>query len=211
MNYHYYPAFMDLRGKNCVVIGGGKIAERKVLSLLRCGANVTVISPFVTVVLAEYSGRRRIRHIKRNYRKGDLGEAFLVIAATSDEEVNREVSLEAPCLLNVVDAPELANFIVPSVVKRGPLAFAVSTSGASPALAKSIRKELELLYDKEFGIFVDFLGRQRKNVLRGIADEQTRKRIIKQISGPGIIKKLRKEGLEKTKNSILKRIKEAKG
>ncbi len=199
VNYHYYPAFIDLRGRNCVVVGGGRVAERKVASLLRSGANVTVISPFVTLVLAKYSGRKRIKHIKRNYRKGDLGDAFLVIAATSDEKVNREVSLDAPCLLNVVDVPELANFIVPSVVTRGPLALAVSTSGTGPALSKSIRKELELLYDKEFGIFVDFLGRQRKNVLRGIADGRTRKRIIKQISGPEMIKMFRKEGLEKTK------------
>lgn len=208
MNYHYYPAFIDLRGRNCVVIGGGKIAARKVASLLRSGANVTVISPFVTGVLAKYSGRKRIRHIKRNYRRGDLEDAFLVIAATSDKEVNREVSFEVPCLLNVVDAPEVANFIVPSVVKRGPLALAVSTSGTSPALAKSIRKELELLYDKEFGIFVDFLGKQRKTVLRGITDERTRKRIIKQIAGPEIIKKFRKEGLGKTKNEVLKIIKQ---
>jgi precorrin-2 dehydrogenase/sirohydrochlorin ferrochelatase len=209
VNYHYYPAFIDLRGRRCIVIGGGKVAERKVVSLLRCGAEVTVISPLVTGMLAKYGAGKRIKHIKRKYRKGDLDEAFLVIAATSDEGVNRKVSLESPCLLNVVDAPELASFIVPSVIRRGPLALAVSTSGASPQLAKSIRKELELLYNKEFGVFVDFLGNQRKNEVKEISDKRARKRIMKKIAGPEIIKKFRKEGLEKTKDRVLKILKES--
>jgi precorrin-2 dehydrogenase/sirohydrochlorin ferrochelatase len=207
VNHHYYPAFIDLRGRQCIVVGGGKIAERKVAALLRSGARVTVISPSVTGVLARYSERKRITHVKRKYRKGDLKNVFLVIAATSDGLVNREVSLDAPCLLNVVDAPDLANFIVPAVVKRGPLTLAVSTSGASPALAKSIRKELELLYSKEFGLFVDFLGKQRKRAIREIAGEKTRERLIKQFAGPDMLGTFRKEGLKTTRGRILKIIK----
>src|SRR5208337_1669971 len=187
VDHHYYPAFIDLRGKQCIVVGGGKVAERKVAALLRSGAKVTVISPFVTGVLANYSERKRIKHVKRKYRKGDLEDAFIVIAATSDGRVNQEVSLDAPYLLNVVDAPELANFIVPSVMERGPLALAVSTSGFSPALAKNIRKELELLYTKEFGLFVDFLGKQRRKALADIADDGIRERIMKQIGAPEVI------------------------
>ena len=206
MDHHYYPAFIDLRGKQCIVVGGGKVAERKVAALLRSGAKVTVVSPFVTGVLANYSERKRIKHVKRKYRKGDLEDAFIVIAATSDGRVNQEVSLDAQCLLNVVDAPELANFIVPSVIKRGPLALAVSTSGSSPALAKSIRKELELLYSKEFGLFVDFLGKQRKKALMDIADDGIRERLMKQIAAPEMLGTLRREGFKAIKSSVVKKI-----
>ena len=209
MDHHYYPAFIDLRGKQCIVVGGGKVAERKVAALLRSGAKVTVVSPFVTGVLANYSERKRIKHVKRKYRKGDLEDAFIVIAATSDGRVNQEVSLDAPYLLNVVDAPELANFIVPSVMERGPLALAVSTSGFSPALAKNIRKELELLYTKEFGLFVDFLGKQRRKALADIADDGIRERIMKQIGAPEVIGMLRKEGFNAARSSIVKKIAEA--
>jgi precorrin-2 dehydrogenase/sirohydrochlorin ferrochelatase len=204
VDHHYYPAFIDLRGKQCIVVGGGKVAERKVAALLNSGAKVAVISPFVTSVLADYSERKRIKHVKRKYRKGDLEDAFIVIAATSDEQVNKDVSLDAPCLLNVVDSPDLANFIVPSVIKRGPLALAVSTSGSSPALAKSIRRELELLYSKEFGLFVDFLGKQRKKALIDIADGGMRERLMKQIASPEMLGTLRKEGFKTTRARILK-------
>ncbi|MGO9013466.1 MAG: bifunctional precorrin-2 dehydrogenase/sirohydrochlorin ferrochelatase [Dissulfurispiraceae bacterium] len=207
VDHHYYPAFIDLRGKHCIVVGGGKVAERKVAALLRSGAKVTVISPIVTGVLADHCESKRIKHIKRKYRKGDLEDAFIVIAAASDRRVNQEVSLDAPFLLNVVDAPELANFIVPSVVKRGPLALAVSTSGSSPALAKSIRKELEVFYGKQFGLFVDFLGKQRKKTLINIADDGIRERLMKQIATPEMLGLLRKEGFKTTRNLILKIIK----
>lgn len=207
MDHHYYPAFIDLRGKQCIVVGGGKTAERKVAALLRSGAKVTVISPFVTSVLAGYSNRKRIKHVKRKYLKGDLEDAFIVIAATSDRQANQEVSLDAPCLLNVVDDPEQANFIAPSVIRRGPLALAVSTSGSSPALAKSIRKELELLYSKEFGLFADFVGKQRGKALKDIADDGMRERLLKQIAAPEMLGMLRKEGFKATRNRILKIIK----
>lgn len=207
MDYHYYPAFIDLKGKHCIVVGGGKVAERKVAALLRSGAKVTVISPFITGALADHRESKRIKHVKREYRKGDLEDAFIVIAAASDRRVNEEVSLDAPCLLNVVDAPELANFIVPSVVKRGPLALAVSTSGFSPALAKSIRRELEVFYGKQFGLFVDFLGKQRKKALINIPDYGTRERLMKQITTPEMLGVLRKEGFKTTRNLILKIIK----
>jgi precorrin-2 dehydrogenase/sirohydrochlorin ferrochelatase len=198
-----------VRGKQCVVVGSGKIAARKVAALLCCGAKVTVISPSITGELAKYSERKRIKHIKRKYRRGDVEDAFLVIAATSDKQVNLEVSLDATCLLNVVNAPELANFIVPSVLKRGPLTLAVSTSGASPALAKSIRKELEPFYSREFGLFVDFLGKQRKKAIREIADERRRERLMKQIAGPEMVETFRKEGFEKAKDRVLKSIRTA--
>jgi precorrin-2 dehydrogenase/sirohydrochlorin ferrochelatase len=207
VGHNYYPAFLDLRDRQCIVVGGGKVAERKVAVLLASGAKVILISPCATDRLAKLSGSKRIKHIKRDYRKGDLESAFLVIAATSDPLVNERISRDAPGLLNAVDAPELANFIVPSVIKRGPLALAVSTAGASPALAKSIKEELELLYGREFGLFVEFLGKQRKKIMREITRTGTRKRLLRQIASPQIVEILRKKGIEKAKDVVLKIIK----
>ena len=105
MRPEYYPAFLDLRGKKCVVVGGGSIAERKVTALVASGADVHVISPQLVAALNSLRAKGAIRHIARAYRTGDLRDAFLVIAATSDEDINRTVSRDAPFLVNVVDAP----------------------------------------------------------------------------------------------------------
>ena len=140
---NYYPAFLNLQEKKAVVVGGGKVAERKVLTLLKAGADVTVVSPLLTSRLRKLKEAKRIRHISRTYRFGDLKDSFLVIAATDSPAVNTKVAEGAPALLNVVDVPFECNFIAPSIVKRGPLVFAISTSGTSPAFAKAVRKEIE--------------------------------------------------------------------
>ncbi len=204
---NYYPAFINLCGKNCIVIGGGKVAERKIASLLNAGSEVTVISPDLTNTLERHKKNGRIKHIKRNYKKGDLKNAFLVIAATSDEKINKMVSKDAPFLVNVVDRPELANFIVPSVVSRGPMTIAISTSGASPAMARAVRKELELLYNKDFGRFITFLGQLRKKVMRDIPANRERERFLKEVASKEILSILRKNGFKAAKNKILGKIK----
>lgn len=201
---NYYPAFINLCGKNCVVIGGGKVAERKIACLLGTGANVTVISPVLTDTLERHKQRGRIKHLKRNYRKGDLKNAFLVIAATSNEKINSRVSEDAPFLVNVVDRPELANFIVPSVVSRGPMTIAISTSGASPAMAKAVRKELELLYNKDFERFLVFLKQLRRKVIRDIPDNKKRENFLKEVASKEIIRILRSKGFKKAREEILK-------
>jgi len=198
-----------LRGKRCVVVGGGRIASRKVTALLLSGANVTVISPSVTGVLQEYCERKRIKHIRRKYRKGDLEDTFLTVAATLDRQVNREVSNDAPCLINAADDPGLCNFIVPSVVKRGYLTIAVSTSGTSPQMAKSIRKELEQFYGREFGLFGRFLKEQRDKLKEDISDDRARQRLMKKIAGPEMVKTLREKGFERTKVLVRKILKES--
>ena len=146
----YYPVFLNLKGKRTVVIGGGKVAERKILTLLKADADITVVSPEITKKIEGEKLKGGIKHVCRQYRKSDLKNAFLVIAATDSQIMNEQVSKDAPCLLNVVDTPHLCNFIVPSVMKRGPLTIAISTSGISPALLKLIRKELEKMYGLEF-------------------------------------------------------------
>jgi precorrin-2 dehydrogenase/sirohydrochlorin ferrochelatase len=207
----YYPAFLNLKGKKCVVIGGGKVAERKIVLLVRSCASIRVISPDLTPPLAKLKSAGKIRHIARKYKKGDLKSAFLAIAATSDEGVNRAVSLEAPFLINVVDVPSLCNFILPAIVKCGPLTIAVSTSGASPAMAAVIRRELELLYGNETGQYLDFLAGLRKEVLNVIDDRQARESFLRMAASEAMLKLLRKKGFLKAKEKVLERYLKVRG
>lgn len=177
--FQYYPVFINLHGKKCIVIGGGSIAERKILSLLKAGADVSVISPELTKRLASESKNKRIKHIKRRYQKGDLKNAFIVIAATNDRAVNRKAAKEAPHLMNAVDMPALCNFIVPSVVKRGLLTIAISTSGASPAIAKAIRREIETLYGASFAKHLAALKKIRTKAVSEIKNPHARKKFLK--------------------------------
>ena len=142
----YYPVFLDLRGRPCVVIGGGEVAERKVTSLLEAGAQVTLISPGATQRLQAQAEGGMVRWERRPYQPGDLAGAFLVIASTDNPQVNKAIAQEAEAqgtLLNVVDVTRLCNFIAPSIIRRGPVTLAISTGGLSPALAKKLRIELE--------------------------------------------------------------------
>lgn len=194
-----YPVFLNLRGKGCIVVGGGRVAERKVLSLLKTGADITVISPELTKRLRKESVKRlnrakgsggNLRHISREYKKGDLKNAFLVIAATDSNKTNKKVSEDAPHLINVVDMPSLCNFISPSLVKRGPLTIAISTSGVSPSTAKAVRKELEKLYSAEFGKHLASLKKIRAKAMAEIKDKKKRERFLKSLAAEAF-KKLR--------------------
>jgi len=188
----YYPVFLDLRGKPCVVVGGGKVAERKALALLRVGARLKVISPSLTLRLRQERDRGSLRHLKRKFRRGDLRGAFLVIAATDDPQENAAVAEHQSMLVNVADQPELCNFIVPSTVRRGPLAIAISTSGASPAMARAIRRDIEALYGKAFGTYLRRLRRERQKALEEIGDARKRQRLLKSLASDGIVSMLRK-------------------
>jgi precorrin-2 dehydrogenase/sirohydrochlorin ferrochelatase len=141
----YYPVFIDVRDRRCVVIGGGHEGEGKALKLLECGARVVVISPEVADGVRELAEVGKVDWIQREYRPGDLEGAFIAIAATNNNQVNRQIAQEAEqrnVLLNVVDVTHLCTFIAPAVVKRGEVTVAVSTGGASPALARKFREEL---------------------------------------------------------------------
>lgn len=198
----YYPAFINLRNKKTAVIGGGKIAERKVLSLLQAEADVTVISPLITKRLEKKVFEGKISHINREYRRGDLKNYFLVIAATNKREVNERIAREAKCLINVVDTPELCNFIVPSVVKRGHLTIAISTSGISPAMSRTIRKEIEGHYKKEFEQFFKSLQFIRREAFSYIQDNKKRAEFLKYAGSKIILGLLRDKGCKTTINVL---------
>ncbi|MDO8749995.1 MAG: bifunctional precorrin-2 dehydrogenase/sirohydrochlorin ferrochelatase [Dehalococcoidia bacterium] len=141
----YYPVYLNLKGRRCVIIGGGAEAERKVNGLLECSALVTVISPKATIALHDLANRGFIDWVSREYQTGDLEGVFLAIAENDKPVVYMEVAREAErrgVLLNVVDTTNLCSFIAPAIVRRGDVTFAISTSGLSPALARRLKEEL---------------------------------------------------------------------
>jgi siroheme synthase-like protein len=170
-----YPInLVRLKERRCIVVGGGEIARRKVESLLEAGAQqVVVISPRLSDGLAPLRRQGRIRHLSRAYRSGDLEGAFLVIATTDDPAVNRAVWQEAEArgmLVNVADDPDHCNFIVPSTLRRGDLVIGVSTGGQSPALAASLRRELERAFGPEYAAFLELAGGLRDRVTRELPE-----------------------------------------
>ena len=161
----YFPAFLDLRGRRCLVVGGGEIGERKARALLDCGARVTVVSPSVTPGLAALAASGRLIHRARSFRRSDPRGCALAVAATSDPRVDRVVAAAARrcrALVNVVDRPEHCDFIVPAVLRRGELQIAVSTGGRSPAIAREIRRRLERFFGPEYGELISRAGEARR-------------------------------------------------
>ncbi len=151
--YSYYPVLLNIQGKPCVVIGGGDVALRKVKMLLEGGADITVVSPTFHPDLVQLFKEKTIQLIHRDYQHGDLEKAMMAIVATNIQERNRRVAQEARdqgILVNVADDPEGSDYILPSFFRRGNLTLAISTGGASPALAKKIRIELEQKFGEEF-------------------------------------------------------------
>jgi len=165
----YFPVFLNIHGKKCVVVGGGKVALRKVRMLLECGAHVTVISPTLLQGLAQLAKKKSAAVIRRNYRPADLERALLVVAATDVKQVNRQVANEAKgrgILVNVVDDPSPSDFIVPSTMRRGDLTVAISTAGKSPALAKKIRRDLVRSLGMEYAALVPLIEEIRSSLKR---------------------------------------------
>ena len=167
MANQYYPVYLDLRGKLCVVIGGGEIGERKVEGLVESSAEVTLISPDVTQRLQELAQAGRIAWHSRRYRQGDLKGAFLAIAATDVRDVNQAIAAEAQeekVVLNVVDDAPLCSFIAPSIVKRGDVTLAISTGGSSPALARKLKDSIQDSDLLRYADLADVLSKARSLV-----------------------------------------------
>lgn len=163
----YYPVFLDLHQKRCVIIGGGKLAESKIDKLLEAGAKITVVSPKINAGIKTALERGDLEWLEREYHTGDLAGAFLGIAATNMRSVNQRIFQEAEdlgILLNVVDDPSQCTFIAPSIVNRGPVTVAISTGGASPALARKLRETLSDSPALQWADMAGVLSRARKQV-----------------------------------------------
>jgi len=175
----FLPIFLDMRGKPCLVIGGGEIATRKVTLLLRAGARVAVVSPQLARSLADMRDRGELEHVPRAFQETDLDDIHLAIAATDDPAVNRLVSEQAKARripVNVIDQPQLCSFIVPSIIDRSPVVAAVSTGGASPVLARLIRTRLESLIPAGYGRLAELCRRHRYRVNARFAEPTDRRR-----------------------------------
>jgi siroheme synthase-like protein len=147
----YYMACLDVEGRDCLVVGAGSVGLEKAQGLLKCGARVTVVAPEIAAELRELP----VEVLERPYESADLDDRFLVMAATSAPEVNRGVYQDAEArslLCNVADAPDLCSFILPAVHRQDPIAIAVTTGGASPALAQRIRGEVAERYGPEYAL-----------------------------------------------------------
>lgn len=178
-----YSALLNLKGKKVTVVGGGEVAFRKVSSFIEEGCKVYVIAPdfidrFKTL-------QHKIYIINKAYEEGDGLGSFIMVAATDDDKVNRQIGefcKRENILCNVVDDKSLSSFIVPSTLKRGDLTISVSTGGASPVLAAKIRRELEKQYDVHYGEYIARLGRIRHYVLNTVTDEVEKKHILEYIT-----------------------------
>ena len=163
----YYPVFLNVKGKKCVVVGGGQVALRKIKVLVEHGADVEVISPDLCLELAKLAESGEIRALVREYQAGDLKNAFVAIAATDSSRINRRVVTEArerAVLVNVVDDAEHSDFIVPSYFRRGEVTVVVSTGGKSPALARKIRSRLEKEIGDEYALLAHLIAETRAEV-----------------------------------------------
>lgn len=175
---------LNVANQHVVVIGGGKVAERKIHGLLEAKAKITVVAPEVTAGIQQLAAAGALVWRQKTFSPDDLDEAWVVIAATNNRDVNEAVAKAAKPyqLINIVDDPERSNFHVPAIVRRGKLAIAVSTGGASPTVAQQIRRQLEELYDDDYGRYIDFLYECRQFILRHVRDEQKRKELFKAIA-----------------------------
>ena len=204
----YYPVHLDIQNRNCLVVGGGSVGTRKVNSLLKCGAKITVVSPLISEQLKELKPSRAITLKERPYRPEDLEGMFLVIGATNDESLNRQISEDADrrnTLCNIADRPEVCNFILPSIVQRDDLVITISTSGKSPALAKKLRKLLESQFGVEYGDLLDLMGAIRKKLLSQAHEPEAHKQLFEQLINSDLIDLIR-EKKEEDINALLLRV-----
>lgn len=163
----YYPIMLNIANKKCLVVGGGNIAYRKILYLLEFGATVTVLSSSFIDEILELPKSHKVKLVKRNYQKNDVDNYFLVVVATNDKFINKEISDECKkknILVNVVDDKELSTFIVPSVMRKGDLTISISTNGKSPLLAKRIKEMLDNMFEDDVENLIAELSNVREKL-----------------------------------------------
>ncbi|MFP5276559.1 MAG: bifunctional precorrin-2 dehydrogenase/sirohydrochlorin ferrochelatase [Acidobacteriota bacterium] len=183
----FLPLFIDLRNKPCLVVGAGSIAAAKLTSLLQCGAHVELVSPRAVREITERACSGEITWHQRSFVPADVQGKFLVIAATGSTRTNQRIfraCSEQGILCNAVDDPRHCGFFFPAVVRRGPLQIAISTGGRSPSLAARLKRELEIQFGREWGRWVEHLGKQRHAILAQEPSSPTRRRRLQQIATP---------------------------
>lgn len=183
--HYYYPLFLDITGKNCVIIGGGHVACRKARMLLKFHASVVVVSPKISAEIRLLDKAGKIQVVSRAYEPRDLDNAVIVFACTDDRDVNGAVRRDAALRkipVNVVDKPEECDFIVPSIVKKGDVTIAISTSGILPMASKKIRRTIEKTVTGDYVAYVRIIGSLRRHLIRTVPDKALRARIMRSIA-----------------------------
>ncbi|MFL6560136.1 MAG: NAD(P)-binding protein [Bacillus sp. (in: firmicutes)] len=178
-----YPVVLRLEGKKVVIVGGGKVAERKVTGLLGTGAEVIVVSPEVTDGIERLEREGSIDWKQKSFSDSDINDAFMIFAATNNKELNQLIrsSAGAHQLVTIADDPEGSNFHVPAHFQRGRLSIAVSTEGASPTLASKIREQLEEQFDDSYTGYLEFLSSKRKWILKEVENGSLKRKLLKAI------------------------------
>lgn len=190
-----YPVFADLSGRSVLVVGGGRVAERKVCALLDCGAVVHVGSPTLTAQLRAWAREGRLRHLPGRFRETWLEHMWLVIAATNQRAVNMQVKDAADLhevFANVVDDPALSSFQVPSVVDRRPVTIAISSAGVAPVLARRLRERMEALFDHAIGDLAALAGKYRPSIRKAYPDAGHRRRFYDWLFDGPVLQHLRR-------------------
>ncbi|MDF2788863.1 MAG: siroheme synthase [Neobacillus sp.] len=190
-----YPVILQLEGKSVVVVGGGKVAERKVKGLLGTGADIAVVSPEATDEIQRLHGDGKIVWKQRSFSEGEIKDAFMIFAATDNREINQLVkSSAAPHqLVTIADHPEGSTFTVPAHFKRGHLSIAISTGGASPTLARKIREQLEEQFDDSYEAYLDFLFSKRKWILKEVKNAALKRKLLTAIVSPEFLTSANRE------------------
>ena len=201
----YYPLFLDITDRRCVVIGGGDVAERKVARLLDFGASVVVVGKTLTPGLEAMKKAGRISHIDVDYDQALIDDAFLVIGATDRDDVNAKISRdgkEKGILVNIVDDPDKCDFVLPSLIRQGDLLIAISTGGKSPALAKKLREDMEHLFGTEYQTLLEVMGQLReKLVVKGRSSDENR-RVFEAVVHSDILKHIKDKSWDKVRRII---------
>jgi precorrin-2 dehydrogenase/sirohydrochlorin ferrochelatase len=201
----YYPIFLKVAERPCLVVGGGEVGARKVKTLLDCGALVRIVSPEVVEWLEEKVQQGVVDLVGSHYEEQQLEGCFLVIAATDDMELNSRIARDADkrgLICNVVDFPQEGNFILPALVQRGPLTLAISTSGKSPALARKLRQDLEQHYGMEYADFLEIMGAVRSRLLKESQDSEANKEKFDQLVESELLELVRVRDLEGVENIL---------
>lgn len=188
------------------MVGGGAVGRRKALMLAECCANVTVVSPSADKQMLALAADGTVELKKRPYRSTDLDGMFLVIGATSDKDLNQQIKEDAAqrgLLCNIADRPEACNFILPSVVNRGDLIIAVSTSGKSPAFAKKMRRELEKKFGQEYAVFLKLMGAIRTKLLSQAHQPEAHKKLFEKLIDRGLVEMIKEKKIEAINQLLL--------
>jgi precorrin-2 dehydrogenase/sirohydrochlorin ferrochelatase len=211
--FPWYPIFIDVEDHDVVIIGGGEVCARKAETMMRYGARVTIVSPQFTDEIESWGRDGKLALRRKRYESGDLDGASIVIASTDDTRVNEQVAADARARkvpVNVVDVTPLCEFIVPAIIEKGSVTIAVSTGGKSPALARTLKEDLQRQIGPEYAEVNDLLGTLRDGAKKVLPTDADRKRFFDSLIAAGILDMIR-EGRREEAHTTVARMCEAAG